>query len=92
MPVRRAHFLIVPLNGRGWGIRVRETVYGEFATHAAASEHAIQWARRMAAKGIEVRVLAARLGGQPQVVWTNDPLESLLGGGDTGPSKDAQAN
>ena len=92
MPVRRAHFLIVPLDGRGWGIRVRETVYGEFATHAAASEHAIQWARRMAVKGIEVRVLASRPSGQPHVVWTNDPLESLLGEGATAPSKDAQPN
>ena len=92
MPVRRAHFLIVPLNGRGWGIRVRETVYGEFATRAAASEHAIQWGRRMAAKGIEVRILAARPGEPPQVVWTNDPLASLLGEDDIGPSKDAQAN
>ena len=35
MPLRRAHFLMVRLNPHCGGIRVRNTDYGEFATHAA---------------------------------------------------------
>jgi len=91
LPVRRAHFLIVPLNGREWGIRVRDTVYGQFATHAAASEHAVQWGRRMAAKGVEVRVLDSTKRAPPQVIWTSELPESLLGVEfHTDPSKDAR--
>ena len=91
MPVRRAHFLIIPVNGNEWGIRVRDTVYGQFATHAAASEHAVRWGRRMAAKGVEVRVLGSSNGAPPQVIWTSELPESLLGVEFyTGPSKDAR--
>ena len=90
MPVRRAHLLIIPLNDRAWGIRVRNTVYGQFATYAAASEHAIQWGRRMAAKGVVARVLAFARGEHPHVVWTSEFPEVLLGVEfNTGPSKDA---